>query len=161
MNLLRHDDPEINRPGSDALQLAAPGPTEDYEIEVFYDGGCPLCRREMALLKALDRRGRIRATDIAANGFDPAPIGKSWPELMAEIYGRLPDGDWVKGVEVFRRLYAAVGFRTLACISRWPLFSQTLDIAYRVFAKNRLRLTGRCNQACSLDSNKPTAGSGE
>ena len=31
---------------------------------------------------------------------------------------RLPDGTWVEGVEVFRRLYAAVGFTRLAAVSR-------------------------------------------
>lgn len=132
--------------------------TEDFEIEVFYDGDCPLCRRELRLLKAIDRTGRIRATDIAAGGFDPVPLGKSWSELMAEIHGRLPDGTWVKGVEVFRRLYAAVGCRTLTRISRWPLISHTLDLGYRLFARNRLRLTGRCDQSCSLDQ-RPAGGS--
>jgi predicted DCC family thiol-disulfide oxidoreductase YuxK len=130
----------------------------DYEIEVFFDGDCPLCRREVRMLKALDRKGRIRATDIAAEGFDPEPLGKTRPELMAEIHGWLPDGTWVKGVEVFRRLYAAVGCRTLARISRWPVISHTLDLGYRLFAKNRLRLTGRCDRSCSLDS-KPVGGS--
>lgn len=122
-----------------------------YEIEVFYDGDCPLCRREIQMLKLLDRRSLIHATDIAADGFEPAAIGKMQSELMAEIHGRLPDGTWVKGVEVFRRLYAAIGCRTLTRVSRWPLISQSLDIGYRLFAKNRLRLTGRCDQNCSLE----------
>jgi predicted DCC family thiol-disulfide oxidoreductase YuxK len=132
--------------------------TGDFEIEVFYDGDCPLCRRELRILKALDRKDRIRATDIAAEEFDPAPLGKSWSELTAEIHGRLPDGTWVTGVEVFRRLYAAVGCRTLTRISRWPLISHTLDFGYRLFARNRLRLTGRCDQSCSLDQ-RPAGGS--
>ena len=32
---------------------------------------------------------------------------------MAQIHGRLPDGTWLQGVEVFRRLYAAIGFGSL------------------------------------------------
>lgn len=133
-------------------QQAASGPYEDYEIEVFYDGDCPVCRREIALLKTFDRRQRIRATDIAADDFDPAPLGKSWSELMAEIHGRLPNGAWVTGVEVFRRLYGAVGCRVLTKISRWPVISRSLDAGYRLFARNRLRLTGRCDRSCRLDS---------
>jgi len=131
---------------------------DEYEIEVFYDGDCPLCRRELRMLQALDRKHRIRATDIASNGFNPATINKSLTELMAEIHGRLPDGSWVRGVEVFRRLYAAVGCRTLARISRWPLIAPILDAGYRLFARHRLRLTGRCDQSCSLDSSPMEGG---
>jgi predicted DCC family thiol-disulfide oxidoreductase YuxK len=73
--------------------------------------------------------------------------------LLAEIHGRLPDGTWVTGVEVFRRLYAAVGCRRLVALSRCPGLRHALDIAYRVFARNRLRWTGRCtssNSSCRV-----------
>ena len=86
------------------------------DIEVFYDGACPLCVREIRLLRRLDRRrGRIRFTDIAAEGFEPGSVGLTMDTLMARIYGRLPDGTLVEGVEVFRRLYAAVGFAARIC----------------------------------------------
>ncbi len=69
---------------------------------------------------------------------------------MAEMHGRLPDGTWVTGVEVFRRLYTAVGFGSAVWFTRLPIIRQILDLGYRVFAKNRLRLTGRCTEACSI-----------
>ena len=65
-------------------------------------------------------------------------------DFMARIRGRLPDGTMIEGVEVFRRLYAAVGFGALVAMTRVPGLSQLLDLGYRVFARNRLRLTGRC-----------------
>ena len=33
----------------------------------------------------------------------------TWAALMDRIHARLPDGTIIDGVEVFRRLYAAVG----------------------------------------------------
>ena len=39
------------------------------DIEAFYEGGCPVCLREVRVLRRLDRRGRIRFTDIDAPGF--------------------------------------------------------------------------------------------
>lgn len=121
-------------------------------VEVFYDGACPLCRREIETLRRWDRQQKIRFTDIAAPDFHPGDLGKSREELMAEIHGRLPDGTWLKGVEVFRRLYSAVGFRTAVWISRLPGISQVLDLGYAVFARNRLRLTGRCDdEVCQRD----------
>lgn len=120
-----------------------------FDIEVFFDGGCPLCLKEVNLLRRWDLRGKIRFTDIDAPQFLAIQVGKSQGELMAEMHGRLPDGSWVRGVEVFRRLYAAVGFGPLVELTRWPIVSHLLDLGYVIFARNRLRLTGRCSaEAC-------------
>jgi predicted DCC family thiol-disulfide oxidoreductase YuxK len=115
-----------------------------FEFEVFYDGDCPLCVREINMLRKLDRRGAIRFTDIAAPTFDPATTGLSMATLMDRIHGRLPSGELVEGVEVFRRLYGAVGLGFLLAWTRWPGLRAVADWGYRMFAKNRLRLTGRC-----------------
>lgn len=122
-----------------------------WEIEVFYDGDCPLCRREVDLLTRWDRHSRIRRTNIATPDFHAEAFGISQERLMAEIHGRLPDGSWITGVEVFRRLYSAVGLRWLVAPTRWPGIRWMMDLGYGLFARNRLRLTGRCDQgACSL-----------
>jgi predicted DCC family thiol-disulfide oxidoreductase YuxK len=125
--------------------------SDHYDVEVFYDGGCPLCLREVNLLRRWDRQKKIRFTDIDAPAFDAESVGKTYQELMAKMHGRLPDGTWVHGVEVFRRLYGAVGFSWLVALSRLPLISQILGLGYSLFARNRLRLTGRCSAtSCSV-----------
>lgn len=127
---------------------AASPRSETWQVEVFHDGDCPLCEREIALLRRLDReRGRIRFTDIAAPGFDAAAHDRTQADFMARIQGRLPDGRWIEGVEVFRQLYGAVGFGPLVGLTRLPGLSQALDLGYRVFARNRLRWTGRADCA--------------
>ena len=132
-------------------------PSPNFAVEVFHDGACPLCAREMRWLRRLDRRGRIRFTDIADVSFEPASIGLPFDALMARIHGRLPDGRVIEGVEVFRQLYAAAGYPRLAALSRVPGISHLLDAGYWLFAKNRLRLTGRClDQQCAVDR-APTA----
>ena len=115
-----------------------------FEVEVFYDGECPLCMREIDMLRRRDQANKIAFTDIAAPGFDPAAVGLDYPTLMKRIHARLPSGELIEGVEVFRRLYSAVGFGGLVAVTRLPVVSQALDLAYELFAKNRLRLTGRC-----------------
>ena len=118
-----------------------------WDVEVFFDGDCPLCSREIAALRRMDRRKRIRFTDIAAAEFSPEQIGKSMAELMDQIHGRLPDGTWIVGVEVFRRLYSAVGFSWLVAATRLPLISPLMEFGYRQFAKRRLKWTGRCGSS--------------
>lgn len=130
-----------------------------WEIEVFFDGDCPLCLREIGLLRRLDRRGRIRFTDIAAPTFSPGDLGHDMAWFMDEIRGRLPDGSPVSGVEVFRRLYAAVGLGPVVALTRLPGIAQGLEVAYRLFARNRLRLTGRCPPSgCALPAGARGAG---
>jgi predicted DCC family thiol-disulfide oxidoreductase YuxK len=130
----------------------APGAT----VEVFFDGDCPLCMREIRMLQRKDRHQRIAFTDIAAPAFDAEQYGTTQAELMARIHGRLPDGTWIEGVEVFRQLYAAIGWGWLVAVTRVPGVSHLLRIGYWAFAKSRLRLTGRCapaaggGQACAV-----------
>jgi predicted DCC family thiol-disulfide oxidoreductase YuxK len=112
-------------------------------FEVFFDGDCPLCMREIRMLKRMDKRATVEFTDIADPQFEP-PIGFSHKQLMASIHGRLATGEMVDGVEVFRQLYTAVGFGPVVKLTRLPGIRQLLDVGYKFFAKNRLRLTGRC-----------------
>ena len=100
--------------------------------------------REIRMLQRLDRHDRIRFTDITDSGFNPADYGRSYDDVMERIHGRLADGTMIEGVEVFRQLYAAVGFSRLTSLTRLPGISSGLDWAYERFAKNRLKLTGRC-----------------
>jgi predicted DCC family thiol-disulfide oxidoreductase YuxK len=124
-----------------------------WQVQVFYDGLCPLCAREISMLRRLDRgRNKIAFTDIAAADFSPEAYGTTLASLMERIRGRLPDGSWIEGVEVFRRLYGAVGFGFLVPLTRLPGVRSLLDLAYEIFAKNRLKWTGRCdaNGQCAL-----------
>ena len=121
---------------------------EPWQILVLYDGECPLCSREIRFLERRDRGlGRIQFEDLARPDFDPAAYGLDAERVMARIHGVLPDGSVVEGVEVFRRAYAAVGLGWLVAPTRWPGLRRLVDLAYRIFARNRLRWTGRAS-AC-------------
>jgi predicted DCC family thiol-disulfide oxidoreductase YuxK len=123
--------------GSELLPGAA-------EIRLLYDGDCPLCSREIGLLRKLDRgRGRIGFEDIARLEAGSRLYGRDLETLLARIHGVLPSGEVIEGMEVFRRAYAAVGLGWLLAPTRWPLLRPMADAAYRWFARNRMRLTGR------------------
>jgi len=123
----------------------------NYDIEVFYDGDCPLCIREINMLRWLDKKNKIKFTDIAGPDFMEQRGTVAWQTLMDRIHGKLPDGTMIEGVEVFRRLYTAVGFGWIVAVTRWPGISHLLDWGYKVFAKNRLKWTGRCEDgSCKI-----------
>jgi predicted DCC family thiol-disulfide oxidoreductase YuxK len=131
--------------------VTASFPSSVPAVEVFFDGACPLCAKEVAFVRRLDRRARVLFTDIADPEFEAASLGRTQADLMARIQGRLPDGTFIEGVEVFRRMYAAAGLGPLVALTRLPGISHLLDLGYHWFAKNRLRLTGRCEgDACTV-----------
>jgi predicted DCC family thiol-disulfide oxidoreductase YuxK len=126
-------------------------PTPPRELTLLYDGECPLCSREVEMLRRRDRRGAIEWIDIAAPDFDAGRFGLDHATVMARIHGVLPDGTVIEGMEVFRRAYAAVGLGWVMAPSGWPVVGRLFDAAYGWFARNRLRLTGRehaCTDAC-------------
>ena len=118
----------------------------NYDVEVFFDGDCPLCVKEIGFLKWADkRRNRILFTDIADPSFEPGSVGLTMETLMDRIHGRLRTGELIEGVEVFRQLYTAIGLGWLVALTRLPGLRWLLDQAYLIFAKNRLKWTGRCS----------------
>ena len=129
--------------------------SQGWTVQVFFDGDCPLCVREIGMLRKLDRRGKILMTDIAARDFRAEDFGQTQAALMDQIHARLPDGTWITGVEVFRRLYAAVGLGVVSSFLSLPGIDRVADFAYERFAKNRLKWTGRCDaNGCALPQAK-------
>ena len=70
--------------------------TENRQFEVFFDGQCPLCRREIEWLRKRDRQNRIRFTDFTSADFDWDSVDKSHDELVSQIHGRDNAGKWVQ-----------------------------------------------------------------
>jgi predicted DCC family thiol-disulfide oxidoreductase YuxK len=119
-------------------------PGKQLDIEVFFDGDCSVCGREVEWLRQRDTQRRIQFTDIAAPGFDAGrDAGIPIVRLLDCIQARLSSGEVLEGMDVFRHLYGILGYPRLVRLTRLPIISPLLDGAYRLFAKNRLRLTGR------------------
>lgn len=111
--------------------------SDKQRIEVFFDGACPICSREMAMVRKLDLKHRVDCTDIADREFDASSQGLDVDAVNRHIHGRLSDGRLVTGVEVFRQIYNSLGFRRLVAWSRRPWVAKLLDYFYAVFARNR------------------------
>ena len=74
------------------------------QVEVWFDGDCPLCRREIALLRRLDRRGAIVFTDVAT-GQGSCPVDRA--RLLSRFHAR-EDGRMVSGAEAFAAMWRAI-----------------------------------------------------
>ena len=133
-----------------------PSSDNDWDFRVFFDAECPLCAREIQLIRRLDRKnGRVDLIDLSAPDFDASIFGLEQAAIEARIHGQLPSGEIIEGVDVFIHLYRAVGLGWLAAPAGWPGFRTLIDLAYVWFANNRLRLTGRAPKVCALPQEPP------
>lgn len=129
---------------------------KDWEIKMLYDGGCPLCMREVNMLRRRDAGvNKIEFVDIDAPEYDPGQnSGISYEQGMANIHAILPDGRVVTNVEVFRRLYEAVGLGWVYAITKNAVIGRAAEWVYGIWAKFRLPITGRPDMAVIMQEKK-------
>lgn len=133
----------------------------NWRLKLLYDGMCPICSREVALLRRLDRRRlRLAFEDIAAEHFAPERYGLTMRQVIGSMHAIRSDGSVISGMQVFREAYAAVGLGWLLAPTRWPVLRTIADVLYRMFARIRPRLSrlgstrcdsGRCAVSARLE----------
>ena len=74
------------------------------QLIVWHDGACPLCRREIALMRRLDRRGAIHFIDAAGDDAS-CPIDRA--ALLARFHAR-EDGKLLSGAAAFAAMWRAI-----------------------------------------------------
>ena len=128
------------------------------ELTLLFDGGCPLCVREVRFLQRRDRQGRLAFVDIDAADYDPAAhAGISYRVAMGRIHAIAGSGEVLKDVAVFREAYRLIGLGWLYAPTRWPLIGSVVDWVYGIWAARRLQITGRadletlCQGRCELN----------
>ncbi|GBF89925.1 hypothetical protein Rsub_02629 [Raphidocelis subcapitata] len=116
-----------------------------WEIRMLYDGECSLCMKEVNFLRARDAgRNKIDFVDIASPGYDPAAnAGIGYATAMEKIHAIGADGRVITGVEVFRRLYEAVGLGWVYAVTKNDAVGRAADKLYDFWARYRTQITGR------------------
>jgi predicted DCC family thiol-disulfide oxidoreductase YuxK len=124
-------------------------------LQVFYDGACPLCRRQMNRYRRLDTCGKLEWVDTTRPGFRAEAFGLDPRRLQEAMHARFPDGRVVAGVTAFVAIWNALpprwSTRTLQALLKFPGMMWIADLIYRLFARNRYRFTGRCTaESCDI-----------
>jgi predicted DCC family thiol-disulfide oxidoreductase YuxK len=101
---------------------------------VWYDGGCPLCVREIALMRRLDWRSAIDFVD-ASDGQEVCPMDRSL--LLSRLHAS-EDGIIVSGAAAFAAMWRAIPvLRLLGLLARNGWILAVLERLYVSFLKVR------------------------
>ena len=107
------------------------------KLTVWHDGACPLCRREIALMRRLDRRGAIEFVDVS-NGDAACLIDRA--DLLARFHAR-EEGVILSGAAAFAAMWRAIPLlRPLGLAARRSWVLALLERGYGRFLRVRPRL---------------------
>lgn len=107
-------------------------------VKVWFDGACPLCVREIAAMRRLDRKGAITFVDVSDKGDPSCPIDQT--ELLARFHAQ-EDGQVLSGAAAFAAMWRAIPMlRPLGLLARHRLVLSALEWLYIRFLKVRPRL---------------------
>ncbi len=109
------------------------------DLTVYFDGSCPLCRREIDFYR---RRATGRAIEwIDVSAANEVGEGLSCQTALARFHVRLADGSLVSGGLAFATLWRHIpGWRWLGRLGSVPPLSWILELGYRAFLPLRPRL---------------------
>ncbi|MCY4745515.1 DUF393 domain-containing protein [Pelomonas sp. UHG3] len=118
--------------------MTPPNPPSDARPTVYFDGACPVCRREIALYQRQPGADALCWVDAAACPPEALGRGLDRPAALARLHVRAADGRLVSGAAAFIAMWAALP-RTarLARLLNRPWLVRLLDAAYTGFLKLR------------------------
>ncbi len=108
------------------------------KVKVWFDGACPLCQREIALMRRLDRDRAIEFIDVSGDAEPTCPIEKK--QLLARFHAE-EDGKLLSGAAAFAAMWRAIPrLRPLGLLARNRAVLAVLERLYIAFLKVRPRL---------------------
>lgn len=107
-------------------------------LKVWFDGECPLCLREIAVMRRLDKQGAIHFIDVSGQGDPNCPIDQA--QLLARFHAE-ENGKVLDGAAAFAAMWRAIPvLRPLGFIARNRMVLAVLERLYILFLRVRPRL---------------------
>lgn len=108
------------------------------KTSVYYDGGCPLCRAEIATYQKISGGDTLTWVDAQSCGLAELGSGLDRSNALARLHVRRADGTLLQGAAAFAEIWSALaGWRWLAHFARLPVVLPLLDVAYTIFLRIR------------------------
>ena len=103
------------------------------KLRVFFDGACPLCKREIRVYQDADTTGQIDWVDISrVEPLRNLPLPVS--TLLARFHVQTSEGELISGARGFIQMWRHLPkWRWLAIICSTPGLPSLLELSYRGF----------------------------
>lgn len=110
-------------------------PVEEGKLTVWFDGGCPLCTREVAILRRLDLCALIHFEDIS-HADSVCPIDRA--QMLVRFHAQEKGAPIVSGAAAFAAMWRAIPvLRPLGELARVPAVLWALERLYLGFLRVR------------------------
>ena len=110
------------------------------KLTIFFDGGCPLCKREIYFLQSRNKKGYLSFIDINTSDFYlDLKYGITYKQAMERIHALKSDGSVIKDIKVFQEAYNLIGLGWIYALTKISIFYKFIESIYGVWAKNRLK----------------------
>tara|TARA_R100000353_G_scaffold130066_1_gene92381 strand:- start:137 stop:493 length:357 start_codon:yes stop_codon:yes gene_type:complete len=103
-----------------------------HKNKVYYDESCYVCSLEINTIRKRGEACGIEFVDISTEEFKNSK-NKVWNDFQTEMIGEFDD-DITIGIETFRRMYDAMGYKRAVRFSRLPVIREMFNLGYHVFA---------------------------
>jgi len=114
------------------------------KLTIFFDGGCPFCKREVDYLQSRNQKGYLSFIDINSSNFSlDSKYGITYKQAMERIHALKSDGTLIKDIKVFQESYGLIGLGWIYAPTKIPIFDKFFEFVYGIWAKYRLKLTFR------------------
>jgi len=105
---------------------------------VYYDGGCPVCSREIGFYQRRPGAECLAWVDVTQAGDAALGAGLSREAALARIHVRRADGTLVDGAAAFGEIWRGMpGLRWLGLLLGVPPFGVLAEFGYRLFLRAR------------------------
>ena len=113
------------------------------EVTLFWDGGCPLCKREIAYYQWLDKEQRVDWVNIDSQPARLDAHGVPLEAALAKIHGLDRNGSLVVGVPAFLAVWEVLPYWNVLppVVRAAPFIMPLVDAAYAWWAKRRLGIS--------------------
>ncbi len=86
---------------------------KEKKINVFFDGSCKVCSKEISFYDRHDKKKKFNWIDLNSEDLHLKRLGISKNELLKSLHIQLQDGRIIKGVNAFRIIWREYPFLKL------------------------------------------------
>lgn len=114
---------------------------------LYYDGQCPLCLKEIHLLK---QRCQHALNFIDVHRTEHQPGNPCKEVLLKRLHLQTGDGNWLIGLDANVRIWSYTAYGWLFKPLRWPVIRFFADFLYNTWADRRYQKRYECDR-CTIN----------